>query len=97
MISYKLHVLFYIDKVKINQKGQCPMKCRITYKKTRKQFSIGIFIDPNIWLSKKQKAFPQNKENTILNNKLSLIHQQVDKGSLKPLQKCEVFLFLETI
>ncbi|OAD42852.1 site-specific integrase [Polaribacter atrinae] len=82
MISYKLHILFYIDKVKINQKGQCPMKCRITYKKTRKQFSIGIFIDPNIWLSKKQKASPQNKENIILNNKLSLIHQQIDKAFL---------------
>ena len=82
MISYKLHILFYIDKVKINQKGQCPMKCRITYKKTRKQFSIGIFIDPNIWLSKKQKASPQNKENTILNNKLSLIRQQIDKAFL---------------
>lgn len=82
MISYKLHILFYIDKVKINQKGQCPMKCRITYKKTRKQFSTGVFINPNVWSSKKQKASPQNKENNILNNKLSLIHQQIDKAFL---------------
>ncbi|WBX71998.1 site-specific integrase [Tenacibaculum retecalamus] len=82
MTSYKLHILFYIDKVKINQKGECPMKCRITYRKTRKQFSTGIFINPNVWLSKKQKALPENKENTILNNKLSLIHQQIDKAFL---------------
>lgn len=82
MISYKLHILFYIDKVKINQKGQCPMKCRITYKKTRKQFSTGIFIDPNKWSSKKQKAIPPNNEYTILNNKLSLIRQQIDKAFL---------------
>ncbi|MFD2528907.1 site-specific integrase [Polaribacter marinaquae] len=82
MISYKLHILFYIDKVKINQKGQCPMKCRITYKKNRKQFSTGIFINPNFWLSKRQIASPPNRENTILNNKLSLIHQQIDKAFL---------------
>ncbi len=82
MISYKLHILFYIDKVKINQKGKCPMKCRITYNKKRKQFSTGIFINPNIWKSKEQKAKPPNKENNIINSQLSLISQKINEAFL---------------
>jgi site-specific recombinase XerD len=62
--------------------GKCPIRCRITFLKTRKEFSTGIFINPNYWDSGKQKALPQNKENIILNNKLSLIHQQIDKAFL---------------
>ncbi len=81
MNNYKLSILFVLQKIKINKKGLCPIKCRITFLKNRKEFSTGIFINPDYWNSVKQKALPLNKENTILNNKLSLIHQQIDKGS----------------
>ena len=56
MNNYKLAILFVLQKIKINKKGQCPIKCRITFKKTRKEFSIGIFINPNYWESGKQKT-----------------------------------------
>ena len=82
MISYKLHILFYIDKVKINQKGKCPLKCRITYNKIRKQFSTGIFINPNLWSSKEQNTKPPNKENNIINTQLSLIGQKINEAFL---------------
>tara|TARA_R110002051_G_scaffold319005_1_gene402281 strand:+ start:216 stop:1400 length:1185 start_codon:yes stop_codon:yes gene_type:complete len=82
MNNFKLSVLFVLQKIKMNKKGQCPIKCRITFLKSRKEFSTGIFINPNYWDSGKQKAIPPNKENTILNNKLSLIHQQIDKAFL---------------
>ncbi|MDD7913196.1 site-specific integrase [Polaribacter ponticola] len=82
MNNYKLAVLFFLQRNRINKKGKCPIRCRITFLKNRKEFSSGIFINPDNWDSSKQKALPNNKENTILNNKLSLIHQQIDKAFL---------------
>ncbi|MFL0063703.1 Arm DNA-binding domain-containing protein, partial [Tenacibaculum maritimum] len=82
MNSYKLAVLFFLKRNRINKMGKCPIRCRITFFKIRKEFSTGIFINPDYWNGRKQKAFPNNEENTILNNKLSLIHQQIDKAFL---------------
>ena len=78
MNNFKLSVLFVLQKIKMNKKGQCPIKCRITFLKSRKEFSTGIFINPDYWDSGKQKGLPPNIENTHLNNKLSVIHQQID-------------------
>lgn len=80
MNNYKITVLFVIQRNKMNKKGLCPLRCRITYKQKRKIFSTGIFIKPVFWDNGKQKAKPPNSENNILNNKLSLIHQQIDKA-----------------
>jgi integrase/recombinase XerD len=82
MNNYKLVILFVLQKIKINKKGQCPIKCRITFTKTRKEFSTGLFINPDYWNSGKQKASPLSSENTLLNNKLSLIYQQIDTAFL---------------
>ncbi len=82
MNDYKLSILFLLQKVRINKQGKCPIRCRITYLKTRKIFSTGLFINPYYWDSGNQKAIPSNNENIILNNKLSLIHQQIDKAFL---------------
>ena len=41
-----------------------------------------MFINLDLWSSSKQKAIPPNKESTNLNNKLRLIHQQIDKAFL---------------
>ena len=82
MNDYKLSILFLLQKVRINKQGRCPIRCRVTYLKTRKIFSTGLFINPDYWDSGKQKASPSSTENTLLNNKLSLIHQQIDKAFL---------------
>jgi site-specific recombinase XerD len=82
MNDFKLSILFVLQKVKTNKKGECPLRCRLTFSKNRREFSTGIFINPENWDSGKQKASPQNNENIILNNKLSLIHQQIDKAFL---------------
>lgn len=82
MNNFKLVILFFLQKNIINKKGKCPLRCRITFLKNKKEFSIGIFINPDYWDSDKQKALTNNKENTILNNKLSLIYQQIDKAFL---------------
>ena len=58
MKQQKMTVLFYLNKAKTNQKGVCPIYCRITYNKSRKEFSTGLFINPSIWDSKQQSAKP---------------------------------------
>ena len=80
----KLTILFYIQRIRINKNGLCPLKCRITFYKKRKEFSTGLFINPDYWNSKKQKANIPN-DNNYLNNQLSLIKQKINQA----------FLFLE--
>ena len=82
MNNYKISILFFLQRNRINKQGKCPIRCRITFNKTRKEFSTGIFVNPDYWDSGKQKALPPSKENSILNNKLSLIYQQIDKAFL---------------
>jgi hypothetical protein len=82
MNNYKLSILFLLQKVRINKQGKCPIRCRVTYLKTRKIFSTGIFINPDYWDSGKQKASPPSTDNATLNNKLSLIYHQIDKAFL---------------
>ena len=82
MNDFKLSILFVLQKVKTNKKGLCPLRCRLTYLKRRKEFSTGMFIDPDTWSNSVQKAKPPSTENTLLNNKLSLVHQQIDKAFL---------------
>jgi integrase/recombinase XerD len=82
MNDYKLSILFLLQKVRINKQGKCPIRCRVTYLKTRKIFSTGLFINPNYWDSGKQKASPPSTDNSTLNNKLSLIYHQIDKAFL---------------
>ena len=76
MNNYKLAVLFFLKRNRINKIGKCPIRCRITFKKTRKEFSTGIFISPDYWDSGKQKASPPGTENALLNNKLSGIYKR---------------------
>ena len=82
MNDFKLSILFVLQKVKTNKKGLCPLRCRLTYLKRRKEFSTGMFIDPDTWSNSVQKAKPPSTENTFLNNKLSLIYQQIDTAFL---------------
>ena len=74
MNDFKLSILFVLQKVKTNKKGECPLSCRLTFLKSRKEFSTGIFINPDYWDSGKQKACPPSADNATLNNKLSLIY-----------------------
>ncbi|MDP5158547.1 MAG: Arm DNA-binding domain-containing protein, partial [Flaviramulus sp.] len=50
----KLNILFILNKHKVNAKGLCALMCRLTYNKTRKTFSTGLFVNPKYWDSKKQ-------------------------------------------
>ncbi|MCH3885687.1 site-specific integrase [Tenacibaculum aquimarinum] len=82
MNNYKITVLFIIQRNKKNKKGLCPLRCRITYKQKRKIFSIGSFINPDLWNNSKQKAEPPNRENNNINSQLSLISHQINEAFL---------------
>lgn len=83
MYKKNLLVLFYLNKAKTNQKGTCPIYCRITYLKERKQFSTGEFINPLDWNAKKQKSISKSIENEQLNLQLQIIAANIKKEYLK--------------
>ncbi len=56
MHQEKITILFVISPTKINQKGLCPLNCRITPNKDRKQLSTGLFVNPTYWENKLQKV-----------------------------------------
>ena len=82
MNNYKISILFLLNKVKINKKGLCPVRCRITFQKKRKIFSTGVFVNPDDWDSILQIAKSSCKENKIINTQLSLISQKISEAFL---------------
>ena len=78
----KITIRFIIDKSKINRKAECPIKCRITYNKIRKEFATGLFITSKYWNNKHQKAEPPNDETEFVNSQLSLIKSKINKAFL---------------
>ncbi|MHA3044957.1 phage integrase SAM-like domain-containing protein [Riemerella anatipestifer] len=77
-----LKILFVISASRINKQGLAPLNCRITYNLERKPFATGLFINPDNWDSKKQKAFPSNEENNFINTQLSLIKNNINQAFL---------------
>ncbi len=82
MNNSKLSILFLLQKVRINKQGKCPIRCRISHLKSRHEFSIGLFINPNNWNSTLQKAIPPDTEHQQINTQLSLIKQEINQAFL---------------
>jgi integrase len=78
----KIKILFLLYKSKINKSVKCPIRCRITFNKQRKEFSTGLFINPKYWNSKHQIAELPNDENDYINNQLSLVKSKINKAFL---------------
>ena len=78
----KIHILFLLRRNKLNNKGFCPIECRITIDKQRKPFSTGLFIKPKNWDVESQTAKPPNQENDFINTQLSLIKHKVNQAFL---------------
>jgi len=83
MNQKNLIILFYLNRAKTNQKGVCPIYCRITYLKKRKQFSTGEFINPLEWNAKSQKASSKTIVNQQINLQLDIINANIKKAYLK--------------
>ena len=69
MNKNKLTILFVIQKSKTNKKGLCPIRCRITFLNKRKEFSLGLFINPNLWDNQLQE-YETKEMNTQLRDQV---------------------------
>jgi len=78
----KLSIRFYIDNSKINKQGKSTLKSRLTFRKQRKEFSTGQFINPNNWQSKQQLVKPPEPDAEIINSQLSLIRTKLNQAFL---------------
>lgn len=78
----KLSILYLIRKNKINNKGICPIECRITFNNKRKPFSTRLFVNPKYWDNKQQKVKPPNEDCDFINTQLSLIKSQINQAFL---------------
>jgi hypothetical protein len=78
----KINILFLLYKTKINATGKCPIKCRLTYLKQRKEFSTRQFINPDNWKSKQQLVKPPEPDSDIINLQLSLIKTKINRAFL---------------
>ncbi|MEH6770037.1 site-specific integrase [Maribacter arcticus] len=83
MNQKNLSVLFLLKKEKKNKQGTCPIYCRITYLKSRKQFSTGEFINSLEWNAKKQKASSKSIVNQQINLQLEIISANIKKAYLQ--------------
>lgn len=80
--TMKIHILFVLNKSKVNSKGFCPIGCRITYNKKRKAFSTGLFVSPKHWNSRKQKILDSFEKSEFSNKQLSLISNAINQAFL---------------
>ncbi|WP_242092473.1 site-specific integrase [Aestuariivivens sediminicola] len=87
----KLNILFLVRKTKLNKKGVCPIRCRITYNKKRSQFSTGLFINPKHWNNKQQYVEPPEPDAELKNTQLSLIKTKLSQAFLMLQVKEETF------
>jgi len=66
----------------MNKTGKCPIRCRITFNKSRKEFSTGLFVNPKHWNSKKQKVLDDTEQSNYINTQLSLITTKINQAFL---------------
>lgn len=91
-----MKILFLIQSNKINKAGLTSLWCRITYNKTRKQFSTGTYIKPEYWDKEKQKVLDEAENSKTINSQISLIKQKLGQAFLM-LQIQEVSFDIEDI
>ena len=77
-----MKTLFLIQTNKVNKAGYTTLWCRITYNKSRKQFSTGTFIKPEYWDKDKQKIFEEAANSKTVNSQIGLIKQKLGQAFL---------------
>ncbi|RTY96049.1 site-specific integrase [Flavobacterium sp. GT3R68] len=82
MHQEKITILFVISANKTNQKGLCPLNCRITFNKERKQFSTGLFVNPKYWGNKLQKVNTQDSNHKFINAQIEKIEIKIKNIAL---------------
>ncbi|NHM06558.1 site-specific integrase [Flavobacterium sp. CYK-4] len=78
----KITILFVVSANKTNKKGLCPLNCRITINKERKQFTTGLFVNPQYWESKLQKVNLKDANQKFLNTQIQQIKNKINNIAL---------------
>ena len=91
-----LNIRFIASKSRRRSDGCASLYCRLTYLKERKQFSTGLFINPDNWNSKKQKVLDKETQHEYLNSQLTLIKTKINRGFLMLQVKEEEFTVEDT-
>ncbi len=78
----KLSIRLFPAGNRINISGKCPVRCRITYNKQRKEFSTGLFIYPKYWNSRMQKVPDDSENSEYINTQLGLIINKMNQAFL---------------
>lgn len=76
-MTRNLHVLFFLYKSKSNERGTCPIFCRLTFNQKRKQFSTGHFAKEANWNSLSQRYRGTSIEAQHINTALSDIKDKL--------------------
>ncbi|HEY9184329.1 MAG TPA: site-specific integrase [Salegentibacter sp.] len=76
MKQSKLTILFVIKLAKRNKKGDCPLNCRLTFNKERKEFATGLKTNPDTWNAKLQIS----ESDSLLNSNLEVIRSKIQKA-----------------
>ena len=95
-MTHNFHILYFLCKSKLNQKGQSPIFCRITFDSNRKQFSTGHFVNTSSWNSKLQHYKGNSKEAQRVNENFTLIKQKLYKA-FNDVSKEKDILFIDDI
>ena len=70
-------IRFVIRKARQNEKGICPIYCRVTYLNKRNQFSTGEFVSPKDWNSKTQRVLGDTAKALYINAQLAVISNKL--------------------
>ncbi|MCM8569384.1 Arm DNA-binding domain-containing protein [Gramella jeungdoensis] len=77
-----MKINYSIQKGKTNKASLTPLRCRITFEKSHKQVSTGLFINPAYWNKEKQKVLYTSENSEYVNKQLSLIKQKLGQAFL---------------
>jgi integrase/recombinase XerD len=66
MNTLKLYIRFSIKPGALNNQRLVPVRCRLTYNKSRKDFSTGITANPDHWNPKKQSFLDHSDQEETL-------------------------------
>lgn len=78
MYEDRIMFLFLLQKSRTNKRNLCPIRCRITFHKKRKEFSTGLQVKPENWNAGKQLC-----KNPHYNDQLDIIKSELNTAYLK--------------
>lgn len=84
-------ILFVLKKVRLNNKGLCPINVRITYRGKRKENATGYFVAPKLWDASRQLINSKSSDAINDNAQLELIKQKIKNSYLSLLLEADEF------